>query len=293
MQGKESGFMWLLKQKLINWLHISAPKLIWLYRRATCSKRVLPDVIIVGAMKCGTSSLSAYLAQHPQLLRSLVKEVHFFDGGLDSAVDTFKEGHSRYRAYFPLKKNMTAHSKAFEASPSYLFNPLVPKRIFDCLPDTKIIVISRNPTDRAISHYFHEKRKGREKLPIMEAFKEEDKRLKSVLETKDYKSNAFLHYSYKSRGLYKQQIDRYLKYFPKKQILILNSDELFCETNKTLRKVFEFVDVDLKFEVKDLKARHVSKNKSDVDPEVYAYLNSFFLPHNQAFYELIGESYGW
>ena len=278
----------------MRWLYLSAPKFVWQYRRATWRKRVLPDFIIVGAMKCGTSSLYAYLAQHPRLLPSYErKEIHFFDGGLDSCIDNYTKGQAWYRAHFPLKKTVNTDFKTFEASPLYLFNPLVPKRIFDLAPETKIIVVLRNPTERAISHYFHEKRKGREKLPIMEAFQEEENRLESIIKNEDYKSNAFMHCSYKSRGLYKQQIDRYLNYFPRKQILTLNSEELFNEPNKSLRKVFEFVGVDTEFKVSDLKARHVAKNKTSVDPEVYTYLNNYFQDHNQALYDLVGESYGW
>lgn len=235
----------------------------------------------------------AYLGQHPQLLPSYRKEIHFFDGGLNSNIDNFEKGEAWYRAHFPFRKNVGAHSRTFEASPLYIFNPLTPRRIFDLIPEVKLIAVLRNPTERAISHYFKENRKSHESLSIKDALQEEEKRLESVIENKDYKNDIFIHHSYKSRGLYKKQIERFLNYFPWQQILVLSSEEFFSEPDDTLRRVFDFVGVDTGFKVKDLKPRNVAKNKSEVDPDVYEYLNNYFLPHNQALYELVGKSYGW
>lgn len=268
-------------------------RLIWLYRQATWHSRALPDFIIIGAMKSGTSSLFSYISQHPQLFPSSKKEVHFFDSGLSPKVDNFVKGQAWYRTYFPLRKSMNTDSKTFEASPLYIFNPLAPKRIFDLIPKVKIIVILRNPTERAISHYFHEKRKDREPLSILEALQQEEKRLEPVIKEKDYKSKAFIHQSYKARGLYKKQLERYLNYFPWKQILVLSSDDVFNETDRTLRRVFDFVGVDTEFKIKDLEPRNVASNRSKVDPDVYKYLNNYFLAQNQALYELVGKDYGW
>ncbi len=274
-------------------IYTHALNVIWQYRRATWRSRSLPDFMIIGAQKSGTGSLYAYLSQHPQLLPSYKKEVHFFDGGLIPNIDNFEKGQAWYRAHFPFRKNVSTHSRTFEASPSYIFSPLTPRRIFDLVPEVKLIAVLRNPTERAISHYFHEKRKGRESMPIKEALQEEEKRLESVIDNKDYKSNIFIRHSYKGHGLYKRQIERFLKYFPWQQILVLNSEEFFSEPYNTLRQVFEFVGVDTGFKVKDLTPRNVAKNKSEVDPDIYRYLNNYFLPHNQALYELVGKRCGW
>ena len=270
----------------------AAINLIRRYRQATWRDRPLPDFIIIGAQKGGTSSLFAYLAQHPQLLPSLKKEVHFFDGGLNYTTDNYKKGEAWYRIHFP-KKDTGAHSRAFEASPNYVFNPLVPRRIFDLVPVAKLILMLRNPTERAISHYFHNKEKGHELLPMLEALRAEEKRLADVLERQDYKSEAFRHYSYKSRGLYKEQLERFLEYFPRQQLLVLCSEQFFREPDTVLRRVLEFVEVDPTFKIQNLKPRNVARNRSKVDPEVYEYLDNYFMPHNQALYNLIGESYAW
>jgi len=262
-------------------------------RQATWQNRALPDFVIIGAQKAGTSSLYFYLSQHPQLLPSFNKEVHFFDGGLDPGVDNFEKGILWYRAHFPLRKNIGFHQKTFEASPLYIFNPLAPRRIFDIIPQVKIIALLRNPTERAISQYLHEKRKNREPLSIYEALQKEEARLEAVIGKKDYKNTVFMHHSYKNRGLYKDQLERYLNCFSRDQILVIASELFFANPDVYLKRVFEFVGVDTECKVKDLRPRNIANNRSDVAPDVYKYLNSFFLPHNQALYELLGENYDW
>ncbi|MGH9436880.1 MAG: sulfotransferase domain-containing protein, partial [Terriglobia bacterium] len=264
------------------------------YRQRTWQNRALPDFIIIGAQKAGTTSLFSYLRQHPQLLPSCVKEIHFFDGGLNPNIDNFGKGQAWYRAHFPLRKNLGADQKTFEASPLYIFNPLAPRRIFELIPEVKIIALLRNPTERAISDYFHERRGNRESLPIYEALQQEDKRLESVINSKDFKNSVFIRHSYKSRGLYKEQLERYLGFFPRQRILLLGSEKFFADPNEALRRVFEFVEVEPEFKVKNLKPRNVSNaSRSEVAADVYEYLDSYFLPHNQALYELVGENYGW
>jgi sulfotransferase family protein len=263
------------------------------YGQLTWERRVLPDFIIIGAQKSGTSSIFFYLSQHPELAPSCKKEVHFFDGGLISRTDNFAKGEPWYRAHFPLRKNMGAHQKAFEASPSYIFNPLAPVRMHDLIPHVKIIALLRNPTDRAISQYFQERRRKREPLEIHEAFEEEEKRLAPVLKNGDFKNEIFIHSTYKSRGRYKEQLERYLNYFPRQQILVICSESFFSDPNATLRQVFQFVGVDPNFTVNNLTPRNVGRGKTDVPSDVYDYLNSYFLPHNQALYDLVGENYGW
>ncbi|PSP35493.1 MAG: sulfotransferase [Cyanobacteria bacterium QS_8_48_54] len=282
-----------LKQRIQTRLKSPVRRWKWQYRQATWHRRALPDFIIIGAQKSGTSSLHYYLTQHPQILPAYKKEIHFFDGGLTPGVDNFEKGQAWYRAHFPLKKNISDHQKTFEASPLYIFHPIAPKRIFDLVPKVKIIAVLRNPTERAISHYFIQQRGNTEPLSIYEALQEEEKRLEPVIKEKDYKNDIFRRHSYKSRGLYKYQLERYLNYFSWQQILVINSEIFFAKPDKTLKRVFDFVGVDTEFNVQNLNPRNVASNKSDVPPEVYEYLNSYFLPHNQALYELVGESYGW
>jgi len=281
-----------IKQKLPQGLKSLTNRLRFYYQYATWRIRPLPDFIIIGAQKSGTTSLYAYLSHHPQFLKPYEKEVHFFDGGLDAAVDNYKKGQAWYRAHFPFRSNGSA-SKVFEASPLYIFNPLVPDRMFDLLPQVKIVAMLRNPTERAISHYFHEKQRGYESLPIMEALLEEERRLEAAIQSKDYKNFSFIHHSYKSRGHYKEQLERFFKRFPRQQFLILTSEEFFHDQNHVLRQVSEFAGAVSSFQVSDVRPRNVAKNKEQVSAEVYEYLNQYFKLHNEALYELLGKEYNW
>ena len=174
-----------------------------------------------------------------------------------------------------------------------MFNPLAPGRMFGLIPEIKIIALLRNPARRAISHYFHVRRRGQEPLPVYEALRAEEGRLAPVLGRADYKSETFIRHSYKRRGLYREQLERFLEYFPRRQLLALCSEEFFGSPDATLRRVFEFVGVDAAFKVQDLRPRNTSGDKDEVGPKVYEYLDDYFRPHNKALYELLGEDYGW
>ena len=118
-----------------------------------------PNFLIIGAQRCGTTSLYNYLIQHPQIVPSSKKEVHFFDLN-------FHLGQSWYEKHFP---EVSDNILTGEASPYYIFHPLCPKRIFDYDPSVKLIVILRNPIDRAYSHYRHIVRLGHEPLKFEDA----------------------------------------------------------------------------------------------------------------------------
>ena len=263
------------------------------YRCLTAGARALPDFMIIGAMKAGTTSLFQYLSKHPDLRISVPKEVHFFDGGKNPRVDTFAKGEHWYRTHFPLRRELGSNTKVYEASPVYIFNPLAPKRIYDTIPNVKLILLLRNPTERAVSHYQHGARFNWDDLPFYEALLAEEERLKPVIEAQDYKSRTFIEYSYKSRGLYKQQIERYLEYFPREQMLILDSRDLFVQTEATVKRVFDFVGVDSQFQIDDFTTANSAPNKQKFEPHVYEYLDNYFEPHNRELYELLGEDYGW
>jgi len=273
-------------------MHSIIPRGIWQFRKYSWFIRTLPNFLLIGAQKSGTTSLYYFLSQHPHIRPSCLKEVHFFNGGMDPGIDCYDKGLKWYRSHFPI--NILRHNiKTFEATPGYIFNPLSPKRIFETFPEIKIIIMLRNPTERAISHFFHEKLAKREPLSILEAMKMEEKRLECIINDDDFKNIKFICYTYKSRGHYKIQIERYLKYFSFNQIMIVNSEEFFSETKRILRDVFEFVGVDPINMEYDLIPQNVSKNRTSVPPIVYEYLDTYFYPHNQELYKLVKRDFGW
>jgi len=264
----------------------------WPWRRLTWRDRVLPDVIIPGAQKCGTSSLFAWMDQHPEVHGSIPKEVHYFDGGGPSTRDRWPRGEPWYRAHFPTRNRVGA-GIAIEATPRYMLHPAAPARIASSLPNVRLIVLLRNPVERAISHYFHQRKRGREPLALLEALEAEASRLDPGGDESDPLSHeGWIHASYVLRGMYAEQIERLYASIDPERILVLESDRMFAEPGPTLQSVFEFSGVRPDVMPRDLSPRMVGR-RSDVDPEARAFLERVFEEPNRRLYELLGEDYGW
>ncbi|GGA21388.1 sulfotransferase domain-containing protein [Okeania sp. KiyG1] len=201
----------------------------------------LPNFIIIGAQKCGTTSLYRYLTKHPQILPATKKEVHFFDLNFD-------KGMNWYYSHFP-QKEIPNQTITGEASPYYIFHPHAPQRISQSLPDIKLILLLRNPVDRAVSHYYHNRQfgKSREPLSFEQAIQQEPSRIEpeidKIMADENYKSLPHRYYSYLSRGIYIEQLLRWLKFFPRKNLLILKSEELWENPRQKMKQVWNFLGV--------------------------------------------------
>jgi hypothetical protein len=267
-------------------------------RRLQGPRRALPDFLIIGAQKSGTSSLYRYLAQHPQVRESVLKEVHYFDGGLEDGVDTYALGPSWYRAHFPLRREMAPDQLTFEASPLYLLHPLAAARIAGLVPAVKLVAVLRNPTERALSHYFHnvrdnDRRRFKEDLPAQAAMDAEEARIAPILATGDYKSEAFRAYTYKARGRYLEQLERYFAHFPRENLLVLRAEDLFEDPVGLMVRLYDFLGLDRSRTALDFKPMNVGSNRETVDPGVREALDAYFAPMNQALYSALGRDFGW
>jgi hypothetical protein len=267
--------------------------LSWKHRRLTAKNRTLPNCIIVGAQKAGTSSLFHFLSQHHQVHAALQKEVHFFSGGYESNNDNYEKGELWYRSHFSLSKDLNAGDISLEATPMYLFHSLVPGRIRALIPKCKIIILLRDPVERAISHYFHVARHGFETLPIEQAMQAEQDRLKNAIAVSNYADPAYRLYSYQSRGLYLEQIKRFQSLFPADQLLILSSEELITAPKHVLQQVFAFIGVDPEQEINNLQSQNQGNNKQKVSSEVYAQLSEFFYEPNQLLFKHLARDFNW
>lgn len=264
------------------------------FRKATSGLRALPDFIIAGAQKCGTSSLHNYLVQHPRLLAASIKEVHFFDGGLDPGWDKYADGESLYRSYFPLRSTVKKkNALCFEASPDYLFNPLAAERMATLVPDARIIVLLRDPVERAISHYFHELRRGRESQPIEQAFALEDERIGSAIKNGNYKDTRFINLSYKTRGRYAEQLQRLFNYFPRENVKIFEAESFYENPMNVICSVLDFVDMDVSHSKIDVKPIGKGGNKTNVPVGVRESLHEYFSEHNRSLAEMVQGGFRW
>jgi len=227
--------------KIIRKLNIN-PKI--LFRK----EGVLPTFLIIGAQKSGTTSLHYYLNQHSLIFASPIqKEIHYFDSN-------YYRGVSWYKKYFPTKQDIARKSKnfhIFETSPYYLFHPAVPYRVHKTLPNVKLIIILRNPIDRAISHYWHSVKLNRETREFEEACLDELNQILDDNEEKKYFLNDYyfninhLHYSYLRRGFYGSQIQKWFDFFDRKQFLFLRYEDFFSDPKSGLEKVFNFLECDM------------------------------------------------
>lgn len=196
------------------------------------------DVIIIGAQRCGTTSLFEYLSAHPDILPASRKEVHYFDNNFD-------KGNKWYSDFFP---SSVSGKLRLEASPYYIFHPHVAARIADNTPDIKLILLIRDPVERAYSHFKLIKKLGREPLTFVEALEQEKARLEPEIDRmhKDpsYSSPAHQNWSYISRGHYQNQIDHWEHYFSNGELLILKMEELASQPNAILKTVTEHLKIE-------------------------------------------------
>ncbi|MFC1922354.1 sulfotransferase domain-containing protein [Chloroflexota bacterium] len=264
-------------------------------RRLTANLRQLPDFIIIGTQRGGTTSLYNYLIEHPNVIPPFIKETHFFDNHFD-------KGANWYRAFFPLSAYTSylqrAHQSEFvtgEATPYYLFYPHAPKRIKATCPWVKLIIVLRNPIDRAYSHYHHEVRLGVENLTFEEALERERQELPSETERistdEGYQSFSHQNYSYLSRGIYINQLEFWNNYFPKEQFLVLRSEDLFSNPRTTLERTTEFLGMknleSIKFDV------HNALPYQKIKESTQRTLLDYFEPYNQKLYRYLGMNLGW
>ena len=260
---------------------------VWAYGWVTSPFRPLPDFLVLGAQKAGTTALYEYLTRHPQISGPSWKEVSFFDRH-------WARGESWYRGNFP-NVARTRGKHVGEASPSYVFHPLAPRRVQEVVPEARLIVLVRNPVDRALSQYNHEVALGREPLPFEEALDAEEERLRGEQERMAadprYFSREWWSHTYKARGRYAEQLERWLAVFPREQLLVLPSDDLGSEPARAHAQVLEFLGASP--QRLDSYPRVYEREYEPMKPETRERLAAEFEEPNRRLYELLGRDLGW
>jgi hypothetical protein len=259
---------------------------------AHAHRGALPNFIIIGAQKAGTTSLYAYLRQHPNVLACAYKEVNYFDFN-------FHKGTHWYCRQFldPTNLECKRGSKYVvgEATPYYLFHPLVAKRIRDTVPTARLIVLLRDPVTRTYSQYQHNLRKGRETLSFRDALERERRligdELSQLRSDPNYHSEFHHSFAYATRSCYASQIEEYLKYFDRSQLLVLRSEDLFTEPAVPYCETLEFLGLRY-VGLKDKSPRNTGTYDHRKIPG-YQELREFFAPHNKKLYDLVGVDFGW
>jgi len=221
------------------------------------------NFIVVGAQKSGTTALDYYLRQHEEVCMANSKELHYFD---DESEFYNKPDYNKYHKNFRCEE----HSKVIgEVTPIYMYWTNSIRRIWEYNKKIKLIVILRNPIDRAYSHWNMEVDRGNEELSFSEAIREEVQRTKKALPYKDRV------YSYVDRGFYTEQLRNIYRYFDKEQVLVLKNEELKNELNKSLFKISNFLNISnfTSIKNKNIHSREYKKNITKVD---FNYLKNIY-----------------
>ncbi|HZE38052.1 MAG TPA: sulfotransferase domain-containing protein [Stackebrandtia sp.] len=215
--------------------------------KLTASSRLLPGFLLCGGQRCGTTSLYRALSAHPAILKPILhKGIHYFDTG-------YGNGLSWYRAHFPTKSTamrISEHTgmaaQAFESSPYYLYHPLAAERFARDLPGVKLIVLVRDPVERARSQHAHEVARGYESIAdFAEALDAERSRLDGETDRLHWDprfySFSHQHHAYRLRGQYTDHLDRISRVVAPERILIVDSGDFFADPRPTYERVLRFL----------------------------------------------------
>ena len=288
--------LWLIENPQFSPYRFSFEKL---YRRLTSRLRNMPDFIIIGAGRAGTTALYSYLIQHPSIVAAStdnnesVADLHFFEYIISNNIQW-------YKSHFPiLFSKSNKHKNSFitgEYTSTYMHHPDVPKRIFNLLPKIKLIVILRNPIDKAYSTYQQQFRFGEYTTSFEDTINAEFRRIDlnkdfPELNSNNYDFENLVAQNIIRHGVYADYLETWLKIFDRKQILILNSDDLKKSTKETLRRVFNFLNVS-NYDIKDTSQVNVGKYPT-INKITRKKLIEFFKPHNQRLNKLLDTEFDW
>lgn len=249
----------------------------------------LPDFLIIGAQKCGTTFLYHLLCQHPYVEPAATKEVHFFD-------TNFASGLEWYRSRFsPPTQKDGRKVLTGESSPYYIYHPHAARRAAQVVPGAKLIALLRNPVDRAYSDYNHKAREGRDPLSFEEAIEAEAERLRGekekMLADENYANSNYRKFSYLSRGVYVDQLEEWRRYFDEEQLLVLKSEDFFENPQATFERVLEFLG--LPHWETGVSGERNEGEYEQMSLATQQRLEDYFEPHNERLYEFLGVDLGW
>ena len=276
-------------------LHEAAKRAYLGLGEPTAGLRLLPSFIMIGASRCGTTSLFRTLLEHPQVRRAAFhKGVNYFDLN-------YYRGMRWYRGHFPvaeIARRQTARQGgpvAFEASGYYLYHPFALERLARDLPRTKLVVMLRDPVERAFSAYKHEYSRGFEHESFGGALELEDERLAGEIDRMRadirYESLAHRHHSYRHRGHYAEQLERAFALFPPEQVHVINSETYFRQPAQEYLKLLTFLGL-RRYEPTGFRQVNAEPSGS-LPAKTRQMLEEYYAPHDERLTKLLGRPPSW
>jgi hypothetical protein len=262
---------------------------------ATAPLRLQPDFVMIGAQRCGTTSLFRALMAHPQVVRpAFHKGINFFDLN-------YYRGLTWYRGHFPVARMAQAATArhggpmTFEASGYYMYHPFAMERVARDLPGVKLVVMLRDPVERAFSAYKHEYARGYEWESFEQALALEEERLTGETERMrhdlTYESFTHRHHSYVHRGHYADQLEQIFGLFPREQVHVVDSEAFFGQPAQEYQSLTTFLGL-RPFQPVSF-GQHNARPGTAMAPGTQARLEDHFAPHNKRLAALLDWAPGW
>ncbi len=263
---------------------------------ATWEQRVLPDLILAGVQRSGTTALFEALYRLPNVERPRRgKGSHFFSYN-------YYRGWEWFQSQFPTERWASAVARrtgrpifCFDACPYYLFHPFAVERMAQALPDVKVMVMLRDPVRRAESHYHHSVSHGHEDLSFVDALACEEERMAGEIDRMErdwsYWSHHHEHHSYLSKGLYAEQLERLFQHYDRDQVMVIQSEAFYREPDRILGEVTAWLGLDpVGLDTTDDRNGHAYR---EMDQEMRARLIELYREPNERLYRLLGERFDW
>jgi hypothetical protein len=290
-----------LKDHFPRWLKDAANISTRSYGIATAGSRPVPDFLVIGTKRGGTTSLFNYLMMHPGVLglfprpRGRKSTDYFFQD--------WDRGERWYRSHFHtrtyrerLRRRLGYSPVGGEASPYYVWDPRIAQRVHAQAPGVRAIMLVRDPVERAWSHYQERVENGVEPLTFEQALAAEESRtdgeLDEMLRDPAYYSTAFDWYSYRARGLYLPQLENWCSVFPQEQLLTVRSEDMYTDVQAVFDTVCTFLGIE-QLELPSKRTFNASVRSSTVPADARAELRDFYAPHNQALENYLGRQLHW
>jgi hypothetical protein len=266
------------------------------FGQLTAGARMTPSFLIVGAQRCGTTSMYKTLSANPAVLPAVLhKGVHYFDTG-------YGRGMGWYRGHFPLEATARRVEKRTgvrpitgESSPYYMFHPLAGERIAADLPGVRLLVLLRDPVERAYSAHAHELARGFETEPFERALQLEEERTageeERLIGDPAYRSYHHQHNAYTARGRYAEQLARLEKAVGRDRLHVVDSGDLFTDPGPVFDGIMQFLGLP-PWRPASFK-QHNARPRTTMPDELRDRLSAYFEPHDERLAAWLGRTPSW
>ena len=258
------------------------------YFGITSPFRTIPNFIVIGVKRCGTTTLYEQLSEHPCIEKSAHDNLGFFNNNFELGMNWYK---SHFVTNFRKKEIERKYGKfaTYDVTSSYIQKKKTAQNIFKTLPNVKLILILRNPTDRAYSEYNQNIIDENESRDFRELIKQEINEIENMEnDNLEFSSNKI---NLVKKGIYEKQISPWLEIFPRKQILIISTEEFGEKTTETYDKIFRFLELP-KYKIKN-KERHRKGTYEAMDDKTRKILDDFYESYNSKLFQKIEETFRW